>query len=69
MATTTLKQQVQLASGTRRLTTWVDADKRLHAGATMTLKDYAEPQRVWDILHVGTPHVATDIKRGWNNNI
>lgn len=61
-----MKQQVRLSSEGINLTTWVEADKVLKVGNTMTLKNYVDPDRVWDIEHVGTPHAATDINHGWH---
>jgi hypothetical protein len=59
--------QVDLRSGDRFLTCWLDP--RVKVGDQVTLKDSAEPTRRWDVLRVGERRAPTDIKRGWNNNI
>lgn len=61
--------QLSLDSGDRQLVTWVAADKRLKVGSQITLKDYDDPKLLWSILSVGEPTEASNINRGWNNNI
>jgi hypothetical protein len=56
--------QVDLRSGDRMLTCWVEPKVRV--GDRITLKDTEEPGRGWDVLRVGERRESTDIKRGWN---
>ena len=59
--------QADLRSGNRYLTCWIEP--RAAIGDRITLKNSAEPTRLWDVLRIGQARPATDIKRGWNNNI
>ena len=63
----TMLVQADLRSGNRYLTCWIEP--RATTGDRITLKNSAEPALLWDVLRVGEPRAATDIKRGWNNNI
>ena len=67
MAPMTALVQVDLRSGTTALTCWVEP--KVRAGDQVTLKNSGEPQRWWDVIRVGPARSASDIKRGWNNNI
>lgn len=59
--------QVQLRSGTTRLTCWVEA--RIRPGDQITLRN-DEPVRRWDVIWVGDERrTAGQINRGWHNNI
>lgn len=55
--------QVDLRSGDRLLTCWVEP--KVKVGDSITLKDTDEPERLWLVLRVGIEQKATDIKRGW----
>ncbi len=59
--------QVDLMSGTTRLTCWVEP--RVRRGDQITLKSWREPARLWDVVRVGERRPAATINRGWNNNI
>lgn len=59
--------QVELRSDNRFLTCWVEPKAKV--GDRITLRNSAEPARLWDVLRVGEPRAAADIKRGWHNNI
>jgi len=59
--------QVDLRSGNRFLTCWVEP--RVRVGDQITLKNHEEPGVRWDVLRVGAAHDAGDIKRGWANYI
>lgn len=63
----TMLVQVDLRSDTRYRTCWVEP--RVKVGDQITLKNSDEPTRLWDVLRVGEARLASDIKRGWNNNI
>ncbi len=67
VAAMTTLVQVDLRSGNRMLTCWVEPKVRV--GDRITLKSSEEPRRHWDVLRVGTPHAATDIRRGWNADL
>jgi hypothetical protein len=67
MIAMTMLVQVDLRSDNRFLTCWIAP--RVAVGDQVTLKDSDEPARRWDVLRVGVPMAATEIKRGWNNNI
>ncbi|WP_203906007.1 hypothetical protein [Rhizocola hellebori] len=57
--------QVDLRSGDRFLTCWVEP--RVRVGDQITLKNHEEPALRWDVLRVGTARDSGDIKRGWAN--
>ena len=60
--------QVRLRSGTTVRTCWIEA--RVKPGDQVTLKNSEEPARWWDVVRVEPGRkLATDINRGWNNNI
>lgn len=59
--------QVDLRSDNRYLTCWIPA--KVKVGQQITLKNHAEPVRLWEVLRVGEPRAAATINRGWNNNI
>lgn len=60
--------QVDLRSGTTRLTCWLEP--KVKRGDQVTLKNSDEPARRWDVLRVGiAERDASGINRGWNNNI
>lgn len=63
----TMLVQVDLRSGNRLLTCWVEP--RVKVGDQITLKNSGDSKRFWDVLRVGEVRSAGDIKRGWNNNI
>lgn len=63
MGMTTLVQ-VDLRSDNRFLTCWVEP--RVRVGDRITLKNSDIPTRMWDVLRVGSPRAATDIKHRWN---
>jgi len=49
-------------------TCWIEA--RVKPGDQVTLKNSEEPARWWDVVRVEPGRkLATDINRGWNNNI
>ena len=56
--------QVDLRSDNRFLTCWVEPKVRF--GDRVTLKNSESPDRLWDVLRVGEPRAASDIKRKWN---
>lgn len=56
--------QVDLRSGPRVLTCWVEP--RVKVGDLITLKDTDEPDRCWEVQRVGEPREAAEIKRGWD---
>ncbi|MEV0730723.1 MULTISPECIES: hypothetical protein [Polymorphospora] len=64
---TTMLVQVDLRSADRYLTCWVEP--RTAVGDQITLRNSDDPARRWDVLRVGVPRPASDIRRGWNNNI
>jgi hypothetical protein len=49
------------------LVCWLPVDIRVHRGSRIELKEL--PGRIWTVTDVYGAHVATDVKRGWNNNI
>lgn len=58
--------QIDLVSGDKRLTTWVDADPRVRVGANISIKGM---DGRWDITHIYATQDAKSIdKRGWDNN-
>lgn len=59
--------QVDLVSGNRHMTCWVEP--RIKVGNRITLKNHAEPSLMWEVLRVGEPRERSSINRGWNNNI
>ncbi len=59
--------QVDLRADNQRLTCWVKPPVRV--GDRITLKDHADPTRLWDVLRVGTARDAGDVKRGWHNDL
>lgn len=64
-----MMQQLNLISEGTHLVTWVESDPTIVVGSKITLKDYKESERLWEVKLVGPPQKANDIKRGWNNNI
>jgi hypothetical protein len=65
--TMTMLVQVDLRSGDRYRTCWVEP--RVAVGDQITLKNSDEPKLRWDVLRVGETRASSDIKRGWDNNI
>lgn len=63
IAMTTLVQ-VDLRSENRFLTCWLEP--RVRTGDRITLKNSAVSSRLWDVIRVGEPRAAGDIKRRWN---
>ncbi|WP_157631557.1 hypothetical protein [Catelliglobosispora koreensis] len=63
----TMLVQVDLRSDNRLLTCWVEP--KVKVGDQITLKNSGDPTVRWDVVRVGVPRSAGDIKRGWNNNI
>ena len=60
--------QMYLRSGTTVRTCWLEA--RIKPGDRVTLRNSEEPGRWWDVVRVEPGRkLATDINRGWNNNI
>ena len=60
--------QVRLRSGTAERTCWTEA--RVRIGDQLTLRNSEDPQRRWNVTFIGPERkTATDINRGWNNNI
>jgi hypothetical protein len=59
--------QVDLRSGSRYRTCWVEP--RVRVGDQITLRNSDDPRLRWDVLRVGEQRRATDIKRDWSNNI
>lgn len=60
--------QASLRSGTAVRTCWVE--DRIKTGDRITLKNSEDPDRLWDVAEVGSERrTATEINRGWNNNI
>lgn len=59
--------QVDLRSGATVLMCWVEP--KVKPGDRVTLKNSGEPRRWWDVVRVYAERPASDIKRGWNNNI
>jgi len=64
-----MMQQLNVVSDNLHLVTWVEFDPKIEVGSKITLKDYKEPDRLWEVLLVGQSQKASDIKRGWDNNI
>ena len=58
--------QVDLRSDNRYLTCWLPP--RVRVGDRVTLRNSADPGRLWDVLRVGDERAAADIPRGWSNN-
>ncbi|MGI5130721.1 hypothetical protein ACQEVB_28215 [Pseudonocardia sp. CA-107938] len=67
MTTTNLRVQVDLRSGDRFRTCWVEP--RVKVGDRITLRDSADPHELWDVLRVSAPVDAGSIRRGWDNDI
>jgi hypothetical protein len=63
----TMLVQVDLRSGTRYRTCWIEP--RVRVGDQVTLKSSEDPARRWDVLRVGEPKPAGAIMRGWNIDI
>jgi hypothetical protein len=60
--------QVMLKDGTTYRTCWVEA--KIKTGDKITLKNSEEPDRWWSVYAVGTTRKqASEIPRGWHNNI
>lgn len=59
--------QVDLRSDSHHLTCWVEP--RVRVGDQVTLRNFREPSWRWDVLRVGDPRDASDIKHDWHNNI
>ncbi|WP_232667107.1 hypothetical protein [Pseudonocardia sp. TRM90224] len=67
MTRTNLRVQVDLRSGDRFRTCWVEP--RVKVGDRITLRNSNDPQELWDVLRVGAPVDAGSIRRGWDNDI
>lgn len=53
-------------SGQACLTTWLEDDKRLKVGSTLTLKDWVDPERWWEITWASSdPKPLDEINRQW----
>lgn len=53
-------------SGTAFLSTWLEDDKRLKVGTKLTLKDWIDPERLWEIVSRGENTKPLDqIHKGW----
>jgi len=63
----TMLVQVDLRSEDRYMTCWVEPKAKV--GNRITLKNFNEPDRLWEVLRVGEPRERSSINRGWNNNI
>jgi hypothetical protein len=59
--------QVDLRSDNRCLTCWVEPKVRV--GDAITLKNFAEPTRRWNVIRVGEPRDSGDIKRIWDADL
>lgn len=57
--------QMELQSGTTRLTAWLDNSVRV--GQFVTFK--GEGPRRWEVLDKYASQELSSINRGWNNNI
>lgn len=62
-------QQLNVVSDNLHMVTWVEADPTIKIGSKITLKDYKDPKRLWEVKFVGPSQKTSDIKRGWDNNI
>jgi hypothetical protein len=49
---------------TRRMVTWLDANKGIRVGSMVKLKDF-KPEISWRVMWMSQPHARSDIKRGW----
>lgn len=65
--TTNTRVQVDLRSGARHRTCWVEP--KVKVGDRCTLKNSADPVELWDVLAVYRPVDAASINRGWENDI
>ncbi|MBM0237729.1 hypothetical protein JNW88_12170 [Micromonospora sp. ATA32] len=61
--------QLELVSDNRHLVAWVRDDRRVEVGAAISLRDHAEPGRLWRVTSKGQPRSAGEINRGWHNDI
>jgi hypothetical protein len=57
--------QVQLESGTTRLTCWVDQRKPFRVGNVITLKNSDDSDRLWTVRSVGEAKDAATIHTDW----
>lgn len=63
-----LLRHAMLRSGTTWRTAWIDAE--VTVGQSVTLKNSEDPERWWEVMSTGqSTKTASDINRGWNNNI
>lgn len=58
-----MKVQVYLASGTLRRTCWIEADRGVKVGDSITIKK--EDDRLWKVRTLSSPHATDDIKSDW----
>jgi hypothetical protein len=62
----TLMRQFRLRDGVTHTVTWLPDNKRLRLGARVTLKDSAEPKRLWEVTgRSPTVKDASKIHRDW----
>lgn len=64
--------QVKLKSSNEILTTWVDKRVGLKVGTIITLKNWPESDKRWEIIELwNNEHESTDFDwhRKWDNNI
>ena len=54
----------------RYLVTYVEDDSRIKQNSMITLKDHADPDRLWRVVSLGeVTRDKKDIKTTWHNNI
>lgn len=58
--------QCKLQQGNSFMVTWVPKDKRIKVGTRLTLE---KVEGDWTVVSKSEPTAASNIKRGWNNNI
>ena len=61
--------QCVLRAGERTIVTWLSDDKPFKVGNLVTLKDHAQPDLKWEVIHKGNASDLSEIKRGWDNDL
>lgn len=60
-------RQFELREGTTSTVTWLPADRRLRTGARVSLKDSADPGRLWTVVRRGSVALSRDaIHSDWH---